>query len=88
VVGLLIGSALYVEAVVPERLRSTGQGILAMVGASLGGISSYICTGWLMKSEGTDFPYIAGGIGAIVLGCAIPLIIPSPTRADSSHLTE
>jgi PPP family 3-phenylpropionic acid transporter len=88
VVGLLIGSPLYVEAVVPERLRSTGQGILAMVGSSLGGISSYICTGWLMQSEGTDFPYIAGGIGAIVLGCAIPLIIPSPTRADSSHLAE
>ena len=33
VTGLVVGAPLYVEAVVPERLRSTGQGILAMVGA-------------------------------------------------------
>jgi PPP family 3-phenylpropionic acid transporter len=83
VVGLLIGCPLYVEAVVPERLRSTGQGMLAMVGTSLGGMCSYLFTGWLMDQMGTDAPYIAGGIGALVLGCAIPLIIPPPIRAGA-----
>jgi len=31
VAGLLLGAPLYVDAVVPERLRSTGQGMLAMI---------------------------------------------------------
>jgi PPP family 3-phenylpropionic acid transporter len=83
VVGLMIGCPLYVEAVVPERLRSTGQGMLAMVGASLGGICSFLFTGWLMDYVGTDVPYIAAGTFALVLGCAIPLIIPPAVRADA-----
>jgi hypothetical protein len=62
--------------------------MLAMIGSSLGGISSYLCTGWLMENAGSDVPYIAGGIGALVLGCAVPLIIPPPARADSAHSAE
>ena len=80
VAGLIIGAPLYVEAVVPERLRSIGQGMLAMIGFSLGGISSYLGTGWLAENAGPDSPYLAGGIGALVLGCAIPLIIPPAVR--------
>jgi PPP family 3-phenylpropionic acid transporter len=79
VAGLIIGAPLYVEAVVPERLRSIGQGMLAGVG-SLGGISSYLVTGWLVENAGPDSPYLAGGIGALVIGCAIPLIIPPALR--------
>jgi PPP family 3-phenylpropionic acid transporter len=79
VAGLIIGAPLYVEAVVPERLRSIGQGMLAGVG-SLGGISSYLSTGWLVENVGPDSPYLAGGIGALVLGCAIPLIISPAVR--------
>jgi MFS family permease len=81
VAGLVIGAPLYVEAVVPQRLRSTGQGMLGMIGVSLGGISSYLAAGWLFETAGADAPYLAGGIGALVLGCAIPLIIPPPARA-------
>jgi len=80
VAGLLLGAPLYVDAVVPERLRSTGQGMLAMFGISLGGISSCLSAGWLLDNAGTDAPYLAGGIGAIVLGCALPLIIPPPSE--------
>ena len=36
VAGLVIGSPLYVESVVPEQLRATGQNLLAMVGVSVG----------------------------------------------------
>ncbi len=81
VAGLVIGGPLYVEAVVPQRLRSTGQGMLGMIGISLGGISSYLAAGWLFETAGANAPYLAGGIGALVLGCAIPLIIPPPARA-------
>ncbi len=80
VAGLLLGGPLYVDAVVPERLRSTGQGMLAMVGISLGGISSYLSAGWLFENAGANAPYLAGGIGALILGCAIPLLIPPAVR--------
>jgi len=82
VAGLVIGAPLYVEAVVPERLRSTGQGILAMVGASVGGIGSNVGAGWLLQHVGPDAPYIVGGVGALVLTALLPLILPAATRLD------
>ncbi len=87
VAGLLLGAPLYIDAVVPERLRSTGQGMLAMVGLSLGGISSNLSAGWLLEHAGADAPYLAGGIGALALGCAIRLIIPPATRASADDET-
>jgi PPP family 3-phenylpropionic acid transporter len=81
VAGVLLGGPLYVDAVVPERLRSTGQGMLAMIGFGLGGISSNLCAGWLMENVGPNAPYLASGIGALALGCAIPLLIPPAVRA-------
>jgi PPP family 3-phenylpropionic acid transporter len=80
VAGLLLGAPLYVDAVIPARLRSTGQGMLAMIGISLGGIISCLIAGWLLENIGPDAPYLAGGIGGLILGCAIPLIIPPVAR--------
>ena len=37
VVGLNLGSPLYLDVVAPEKLRSTAQGILSMVGAGVAG---------------------------------------------------
>jgi PPP family 3-phenylpropionic acid transporter len=83
VTGLVIGGPLYVEAVVPERLRSTGQGILAMVGVSLGGISSNLSAGWLLEHVGPDAPYIAGGLGALALALLLPWILPPAHRLEA-----
>ena len=80
VTGLVIGAPLYVEAVVPGRLRSTGQGILAMVGISIGGITSNLCAGWLLEHVGPNAPYVAGGLGALTLGVLLPLILPPAHR--------
>jgi MFS family permease len=80
VAGLVIGAPLYVEAAVPERLRSTGQGALAMVGVSAGGISSNLATGWLLEHMGPDAPYVAGGLGGLALGALLPLLLPAPRR--------
>ncbi len=66
------------DAVVPERLRSTGQGLLAMLGVSIGGIASNLSTGWLIEHVSVDAPYVAGGLGALVLGCLVPLLLPRP----------
>jgi MFS family permease len=81
VAGLVIGGPLYVEAVVPERLRSTGQGVYAMAGVSLGGICSSLIAGWLVDHVGEAAPFLAGGIGAALLTLALPLLLPAPRRS-------
>jgi MFS family permease len=85
VAGLVIGGPLYVEAAVPERLRSTGQGILAMVGVSVGGISSQLVAGWLLEHVGPNAPYIAGGIGALLLGALVPFLLPPASRPPAAE---
>jgi PPP family 3-phenylpropionic acid transporter len=80
VAGFVLGAPLYVEAVVPERLRSTGQGLLTMFGASLGGITSNLASGWLLERVGPDAPYVAGGLGALLLAALVPLALPAPDR--------
>ncbi len=80
VAGLVIGAPLYVEAAIPERLRSTGQGVLAMIGVGVGGIASNVTAGWLLEHVGPDAPYVAGGIGALALGVLLPLILPPASR--------
>lgn len=84
VAGLVVGGPLYVESVVPERLRSTGQGMLAMIGFSLGGILSNVACGWLFEYAGPRVPYMLGGVGGLALGVLVPLILPSPERPETS----
>jgi len=81
VAGLIIGSPLYVEAVVPEELRSTGQNLLAMVGVSLGGLLSNLGAGVLYDVAGPDAPYQVGGIGGLVVTAMLPWLLPPPSRA-------
>jgi PPP family 3-phenylpropionic acid transporter len=83
VAGLVLGGPLYVEAVVPERLRSTGQGVLAMIGVSLGGISSNLGAGWLLEHVGASAPFVVGGLGALALGALLPVLLPAPRRAPA-----
>lgn len=82
VAGLVIGGPLYVEQVVPERLRSTGQGLLAMVGFGVGGMTSNAGSGWLVDQVAAWAPYTVGGLGAIALGLAVPLLLPAPRRPE------
>jgi PPP family 3-phenylpropionic acid transporter len=82
IAGLFVGSALYAESAVPERLRSTGQGLLAMIGFGAAGVLSNACGGLLLQHFGADAPYRVGGIGALLLGAALPLILPRPRRPE------
>jgi hypothetical protein len=54
--------------------------MLAMIGMSVGGISSNLGSGWLLEHAGADAPYIAGGLGALLLVCLIPLLLPPASR--------
>ncbi|HYC01291.1 MAG TPA: MFS transporter [Candidatus Limnocylindrales bacterium] len=76
VAGVILGSAQYVEAVVPARLASTAQGLVYMMGVSLGGIVSTLIAGALVDRFGPTAPALFGGIGATVLVVALPWILP------------
>jgi PPP family 3-phenylpropionic acid transporter len=82
VAGLILGAPYYVEAVVPDALRSTAQGVLGTAGMYAAGIASNLAAGLLIEHVGTPAPYLAGGLGALVLGAAVPWILPPPRRAE------
>ena len=88
VAGLILGIALYVESVVPERLRSTGQGLVAMLGISFAAMLSASSAGWLLDHFGTVAPYRVGGAGALLLSLAVPWLLPRPSRPPDSPVTE
>jgi PPP family 3-phenylpropionic acid transporter len=76
VVGLNLGSPLYLDLVAPEKLRSTAQGILSMVGAGIAGIASNASAGWFMDQSGIDRLYFVFGLGALTLGALAWWILP------------
>jgi PPP family 3-phenylpropionic acid transporter len=82
VAGMILGLQLYAESVVPERLRSTAQGVLAMVGASVAGMLSVAAAGALIEHVGVDAPYRIGGACAVVLGALTWILLPKPVRAE------
>lgn len=84
VAGLVIGGPLYIEAAVPEQLRSTAQSLLAMVGVGLGGILSNTAAGWLLEHVGPAAPYTAGGIAGLTCGLLMLWLLPAPQRPGGS----
>ena len=57
---------------------------LPAVGISLGGIGSNLAAGWLLQHVGPAAPYIAGGVGALLLGASIPLVLPPAHRLSEA----
>ncbi len=80
VVGLLMGGPLYLDIIAPEKLRSTAQAVLSMVGVGIAGIVSNLGSGWLLEHAGVDILYIVTGIGSAVLGVLVCWILPLPER--------
>lgn len=80
VVGLNLGSPLYLDLVAPEKLRSTAQGVLSMVGSGVAGMASNISAGWLLDRGGIDLLYLICGTGALALGGLAWLILPAADR--------
>lgn len=82
VVGLNLGSPLYLDVVAPEKLRSTAQGILSMVGSGLAGILSNLTAGWLVDHSGVDLLYLGCGIGSLTLGLLSFWILPAVKKRE------
>jgi len=84
VVGLNLGSPLYLDAVAPEKLRSTAQGVLSMVASGLAGILSNLSAGWLVDRSGIDALYLICGIGSLTLGAlSFWILAPAQRRIDA-----
>ena len=82
VTGLMMGGPLYVDRVAPGRLRSTAQGLVAMVGLGIGGIASNTAAGWILDNVNANAPYLIGGVGALLVGLAIPWLLPPVAHED------
>lgn len=83
VVGLIVGGPLYVDAVVPPELRSTAQGMLSMMGVSVGGIMSNLWSGMAVDAFGPAAPAAIGGTGALLLTLGLRWIVPRARRAGT-----
>jgi len=77
VAGLMIGGPLYVENAVPERLRSTGQGLMATCHHG-GAMLSSLAAGALIDRAGIEAPYLVGGTVALALAFLLPFLLPEP----------
>jgi PPP family 3-phenylpropionic acid transporter len=82
VTGLLMGGPLYVDAVAPEHLRSTAQGLLAAASVGIGGSASSLVTGTVLDRFGIDAAYFFGGAGALIVGLLTSTILPAPARPE------
>ncbi len=82
VAGLGIGAPLYLDALVPESLRSTGQSLLAVAGVGVGGVLSTMISGWLLDYVGIDAVYLAGGVGALLLSVVSRSWLSTPERLE------
>jgi MFS transporter, PPP family, 3-phenylpropionic acid transporter len=77
VVGLNLGSPLYLDTVTPEKLRSTAQGTLSMISIGVAGIASNTAAGWLVDQGGTDALYLICGVGSLILGSLARWVLPA-----------
>jgi PPP family 3-phenylpropionic acid transporter len=87
VVGLNLGSPLYLDIVAPEKLRSTAQSVLSMVAAGIAAIASNAAAGWLLDHGGIDLLYFICGTGAIALGASSWWILPSAPQSTRKSET-
>jgi PPP family 3-phenylpropionic acid transporter len=82
VVGVNLGSPLYLDVVAPEKLRSTAQGVLSMVASGIAGMASNISAGWFIDRSSIDVLYLICGSGLLVLGGFAWWILPAMHRRD------
>ena len=80
VAGVFVGAVLYLEEIVPERLRSTGQTLISTAGFGAGSILSTVLVGYLFDLAGPDVPYRLAGFAAFVLALSTRRLLPEPKR--------
>jgi PPP family 3-phenylpropionic acid transporter len=87
VVSLQVAGPQLVESLVPERLRSSGQAGLTMLGMGIGGVLSTTLAGWLLDAQGIDAVMAYGGACGVGLGLLALWLLPAtapPVHAGSA----
>lgn len=87
VLGLDVGSPLYLDRATPERLRSTAQGLLSVVAGGIAAFLSSLAAGCLMDWGSIDEVYLLFGAGAVLLGALSRRILPdvdAPRRDEGT----
>jgi MFS transporter, PPP family, 3-phenylpropionic acid transporter len=82
--GVVLGLPALVDTVVPPSLRSTAQGVLAMVGFGVGTLASNLASGLLVDAWGATAPARVGGIGTAVLALGLPWLLPGRHDAEDA----
>ena len=82
VAGLVVGSSLCVDALVPARLRSSAQGLLGMLSFSMAGVASSAAAGLAFDTISPSAPYCIGGLGAVALSLVVLLGGSPRTRIE------
>ncbi len=82
VAGLVVGSSLCVDALVPGRLRASAQGLLGMLSFSLAGVTSSAAAGLAFDALSPSAPYCIGGLGAVALSLVVLLARAPRTRIE------
>ena len=88
VMGLNLGAPLYVDAVVPPQLRSTAQSLLGTVAVGIGGMGSSLLAGWLLEHGGPAAPYLAGGVGSLLVLALLPRWLPALEVTASDRVVQ
>jgi len=78
--GVVLGAPVYVDAVVPERLRSTAQAALATVGVGVASVLSNLAGGWLMEHYDPMAPARVGGVLSVAVTAVVAVLLPRPAR--------
>lgn len=86
VVGLIIGMQLYVEEVIPDRLRATGQTVLGTV-MSVGAVLSHLWAGTVIEHMGANAPYLISGPISIGLGIYAWFFLRTQAEAANAGLS-
>ncbi len=80
VVALHVGAPVYLDAIVPARLRSTGQAWQSIAGMSAGAIVSNVAAGYLFQLAGPTILCLTSGLGTVALVVLIVCFLPQPQR--------
>jgi MFS family permease len=85
VTGVLVGGALYVESLVPRRLRSTAQSGLTMFGNGVGGILAGALSGVVLDRLGIDALFLASGLMGLTTAVLGIWLLPAHSRLPSAY---
>ena len=71
-----------------DIIEASRRYLVSKTKRTTGGVKRASCNlGWLLEHLGANAPYRIGGAGALLLGAALPLILPRPRRPEEPSIS-